>query len=162
MLLPVAFLHEDDWARDDAWMLGEALLVAPVLEAGATGRDVHLPQDVRWYDWWTGEPVQTGFFAAATDQIPVFAAGGTTLPTLGALPAVGGPSFADVDGERVVWLFDGGGPFAEADGTIYVPRGRPDGTGEATATFARGTVEVAGLAVDIAGPVTRTYTIRIR
>ena len=44
--LPVAFRRRaSDWARHDAWMLGDALLVAPVLEAGAAGATCSCPTD---------------------------------------------------------------------------------------------------------------------
>lgn len=33
---------------EDAFLLGPALLVAPVLAAGATTRAVHLPQGSQW------------------------------------------------------------------------------------------------------------------
>lgn len=34
---------------EDEWLVGEAVLVAPVLQAGATSRDVFLPRGV-WRD----------------------------------------------------------------------------------------------------------------
>jgi alpha-glucosidase len=42
---------------DDAFFLGDALLVAPVLEPGATERSIELPGGL-WYDHWTDEPLQ--------------------------------------------------------------------------------------------------------
>jgi alpha-glucosidase len=41
---------EDPAARsvDDQWLVGRDLLVAPVLEQGATARSVHLPAGARW------------------------------------------------------------------------------------------------------------------
>lgn len=41
------------WSIDDQWLLGDALLVAPVLEPGERRR-VYLPSGV-WTDWWSGE-----------------------------------------------------------------------------------------------------------
>lgn len=38
----------------DQYMLGASLLVAPVLDEGATSRSVYLPAG-RWADWWTGQ-----------------------------------------------------------------------------------------------------------
>jgi alpha-D-xyloside xylohydrolase len=41
------------WTIGDAYMLGDNLLVAPVIEQGAVDREVYLPQGV-WADFWTG------------------------------------------------------------------------------------------------------------
>ena len=43
------------FATDDEFMLGPALLVAPVMEEGATQRAVYLPPASAWYDAATGE-----------------------------------------------------------------------------------------------------------
>ncbi len=150
----------------DAWLLGPALLVAPVLERGATGREVVLPSDVAWTDWHSLEPVQSGWFDAPIDLTPVFAADGTTVPTFATIPDTLAESddpallaLADVDGERVVYLFGGGGPFTEGDGTRYSPSGSPTGPGEVTATLSSGTIEVAGVSLRIDGAVERSYTV---
>ena len=42
------------FATDDQFMLGPALLVAPVLEEGAKSRSVALPAGPVWYDAATG------------------------------------------------------------------------------------------------------------
>jgi len=165
MILPPAFVYGgDDWGRTDAWMLGEALLVAPITTAGATSREVVLPPDVAWYDWFTHEPVQSGTFTAAVDAIPVFAAAGTTVPVFAQVPDTLVPTdglvdLADADAGRVVYLFGGGGPFVEADGTTYAPSGSPSGAGEATQTVTSGTIEVAGVSLAITGTVPRAYTV---
>ena len=44
---------------DDAFLLGDSLLVAPVLDEGARSREVRLP-DGRWIEWWTGSEVAGG------------------------------------------------------------------------------------------------------
>ncbi|MFN7135367.1 MAG: TIM-barrel domain-containing protein, partial [Myxococcales bacterium] len=48
-LLPVG--EEKDWPGDYRYLLGEALLVAPLLD-GTGRRDVALPAGARWFDWW--------------------------------------------------------------------------------------------------------------
>lgn len=165
MILPIAFLYGSEWDRIDAWMLGDALLVAPILEEGASGRQVDLPDQVGWYDWRTLQPASSGYVDAPLDEIPVFAAAGTTVPTFAQVPETlvegadpGLVRLEDVDGERIVYLFGGGGRFEEADGTFYRPTGRPSGPGQVTETLTRGEVEVAGVTVEVAGPVERTYT----
>jgi alpha-glucosidase len=67
---------------DDAYLLGDALLVAPVLGPGQTARHVYLPQGT-WVDWHTGESHPGGQFITASaplDRIPLFARGGRVIP----------------------------------------------------------------------------------
>jgi len=67
----------------DEYMLGPALLVAPVTEQGATSRSVYLPAGADWYDFWTERRYaggQTIVAAAPVDRIPVFVRAGSILP----------------------------------------------------------------------------------
>ena len=67
---------------DDCYMLGEHMLVAPVVEKAATAREVYLPQGT-WYDFWTGEKWQGGHrivVDAPLDKLPVFIRAGSALP----------------------------------------------------------------------------------
>ncbi|MBX3563183.1 MAG: glycoside hydrolase family 31 protein [Sphingomonas sp.] len=67
----------------DQYMLGAALLVAPVTEQGATSRRVYLPQGTDWYDWWTGARHAGGTWidaSAPIDRIPLFARAGAIVP----------------------------------------------------------------------------------
>nr|WSX52940.1 glycoside hydrolase family 31 protein [Streptomyces sp. NBC_00974] len=79
---------EDRALRDceDAFLLGDALLVAPVLECGSDRRAVRLPRG-RWYDTATGTayegPGQV-LLDAPADRIPVLARAGALLPVRGA------------------------------------------------------------------------------
>lgn len=166
MLSPVALLYGEDWGRKDAWMLGDSLLVAPVLVEGARTRHVVLPEETRWYDWWTHAPATTGDFEAPLDHIPVFAATGTTVPLFEVIPDTllvrpGMVDFSAADASRHLLLFGGGGVFTEGDGTTYRPTGTPTGPGEQTTTLTRGTLEVAGVTVQIDGEVERTYRVQV-
>ncbi|MFI0713652.1 glycoside hydrolase family 31 protein [Streptomyces inhibens] len=71
---------------EDAFLLGDALLVAPVLEGGVTRRPVRLPRG-RWYDTATGRaydgPGQV-WVDAPLSRIPVLARAGAVLPVAGA------------------------------------------------------------------------------
>lgn len=83
------FQH-DRQAREteDAYMFGEALLVAPVLKPGCTARHVYLPPG-SWLDFHTEERHAGGRFitaAAPLDYIPIFARGGYVIPMLEAAP----------------------------------------------------------------------------
>lgn len=94
--------HPDDpraVARDDQYLFGPDLLVAPVLEAGATERELHLPAG-RWVEWWRsvayGEAGGTFDLGAAVmheggasvtvaaplDEIPLFVRAGAVIPML--------------------------------------------------------------------------------
>ncbi len=58
----------------DQFLLGDALLVAPVVEQGAVTRRVYLPPG-RWYDVWSGTPYESGTtveVAAPIGRPPMF------------------------------------------------------------------------------------------
>ncbi len=70
---------------EDAFLLGDALLVAPVLEAGAVRREVRLPRG-RWYDTATGRAYEGPAKVPADaplERIPVFARAGAVVPVCG-------------------------------------------------------------------------------
>ncbi|MGC7094382.1 TIM-barrel domain-containing protein [Amycolatopsis lurida] len=71
------------WDVDDQFMLGPDLLVAPVLHAGATSREVYLPPGAAWTDAWTGEVSSGGSVEAPLDRIPLFLRDGAKLPISG-------------------------------------------------------------------------------
>ncbi|MFD8998568.1 glycoside hydrolase family 31 protein [Streptomyces abikoensis] len=79
---------EDRALRDceDAFLLGDSLLVAPVLELGADQRAVRLPRG-RWYDTATGRahegPGQV-LLEAPLSRVPVLARAGSVIPVAGA------------------------------------------------------------------------------
>jgi alpha-glucosidase len=166
MLLPPALVYEDDYARTDAWLLGDKLLVAPVLEAGATGRDVTLPGGTVWYDWFTQQPAQGGRVESPLGTIPVFVAGDSIIPTFTTVPDtlvdVAGTvqGYADADATRTVYIFGDGGTFVEADGTTYTVTGTPTKAEFVLSTVSSGTIAAGDVDVDISGaPVTRAYQI---
>jgi alpha-D-xyloside xylohydrolase len=67
---------------DDQYLLGDRLLVAPILEEGATSRRVYLPEGT-WVDWWTGAEHAGRRWIdvpAPLDTLPLFLRGGTALP----------------------------------------------------------------------------------
>jgi alpha-D-xyloside xylohydrolase len=67
----------------DEYMFGPALLVAPVVQQGATTRDVYLPAGTDWYNYWTNEKMhggQTITVQAPIDVIPLFVKAGSILP----------------------------------------------------------------------------------
>jgi len=71
------------WAVDDAFMFGPDLLVAPVLYAGATSREVYLPAGATWRDAWSGRAFAGGQMIQADAplaRIPLFLRDQARLP----------------------------------------------------------------------------------
>jgi len=69
-------------ASGDEYLWGRDILVAPVVEKGATSRSVYLPKG-HWYDFWTGERLEGGreFDRPVNlETIPIFLRAGTILP----------------------------------------------------------------------------------
>lgn len=85
LLRPLLLNFQDDadtLAIDDEFMVGDALLAAPVLKAGATARLVYLPKGT-WFDFWTGARHEGGRMIrvdAPLETVPLFVRGGSILP----------------------------------------------------------------------------------
>ncbi|MEI7032084.1 glycoside hydrolase family 31 protein [Streptomyces pratensis] len=123
---------------EDAFLLGDALLVAPVLGPGVRRRAVRLPRG-RWYDTETGR-VYEGPGQAVVDaplsRVPVLARAGAVVPVRGAdggcelevwAPSPGrggggvvvrdpGDGWAGAEVERYVTRWQGGRVVVERDG----------------------------------------------
>jgi alpha-D-xyloside xylohydrolase len=72
--------HPEVAKTEDAWMVGDRMLVAPLF-AGEPGRRLTLPPG-HWRNFWTGEAVSGDIIdiPAATKDIPVFVMDGSVLP----------------------------------------------------------------------------------
>jgi alpha-glucosidase len=73
------------WEVDDAFLLGDSLLVAPVLEPGVQTRPVLLPAGT-WYDLESGQSYPGGQeiqLDTPIERIPVLGRGGSILPIQG-------------------------------------------------------------------------------
>ncbi|MHB8718500.1 MAG: TIM-barrel domain-containing protein [Candidatus Dormibacteria bacterium] len=87
VMRPLLLEYPDDpqtWTVQDQFLLGDALLVAPVLERGARSRSLYLPRG-RWYQWSTGDVHEGPAWItvdAPLDRIPLFQREGTVLPLL--------------------------------------------------------------------------------
>jgi alpha-D-xyloside xylohydrolase len=71
------------WDVDDEFLLGPDLLVAPILSAGQTKRDVYLPAGADWTEAWNGQKFVGGqrvAVEAPIERIPVFLRNGADLP----------------------------------------------------------------------------------
>lgn len=77
---------------DDQFMLGDALLVAPILEPGARRRTVHLPPGT-WYAYGSGatQPGGRSFVAEAGWDLPLLVRAGAVVPRWPVRPSVATP-----------------------------------------------------------------------
>ena len=114
---------------DDEYLIGDKILVAPVVQQGATARSVYLPQGT-WTNYWSGETLDGGnnvTVAAPLQQIPIFVRTGSILPflspdteTLAQDLAAG--KYRNQTGNLTWRLFAGSTPFHSSftlgDGTI--------------------------------------------
>lgn len=119
---------EATWPLVDEVMVGDGLLVAPVLAKGQQARTVYLPPDV-WYPWDGGPSIEGGVSVevnAPLEEIPIFARAGAIIPTfpdgvmtlINSSPEVPGPEL--VGDDRVLYVFLGkNGSFVENGGLSY-------------------------------------------
>ena len=75
---------EDTHVNDisDQFMFGPALMVCPVYTYGARSREIYLPETTGWYDFYTGEYLNSGrqTVEAPYDRIPLFVREGAIMP----------------------------------------------------------------------------------
>jgi alpha-glucosidase (family GH31 glycosyl hydrolase) len=75
---------EAQWTDDYRFVLGDAFLVAPILDDTGV-RDVPLPAGSRWVDWWTGAAHDGGATLTAVDatdrrRLPLYVREGALVP----------------------------------------------------------------------------------
>ncbi|GAC1614935.1 MAG: glycoside hydrolase family 31 protein [Ktedonobacteraceae bacterium] len=71
------------YAVEDAFLVGESLLTAPICIEGATSREVYLPQGA-WIHYWNGKRYEGGktyTIEAPLDQWPLFIHGNSIVPS---------------------------------------------------------------------------------
>ena len=82
---PLLLNYQDDestYNLDDQFMIGEDLLLAPVMKPDVTRRLVYLPAGT-WYDYWTNKKYSGGTtisVEAPLDVVPMFVRGGAIIP----------------------------------------------------------------------------------
>ena len=82
---PLLLNYQDDdntYNLDDQFIIGNDLLVAPILFPGQTQRMVYLPKGI-WYDYWTNKRYDGGTTIkvdAPMDVVPMFVRGGAIIP----------------------------------------------------------------------------------
>lgn len=94
VIRPLVLHYENDTNvrnLNDEFLVGEHLLVAPVVEQGARKRMAYLPEGT-WYDYWTHTEYEGNEYYlvdAPLDTCPVFVKAGTILPKAPAQMYVG-------------------------------------------------------------------------
>ncbi len=92
ILRPLFWHYQDDpvtHSLADQFLVGNYLLVAPVVERGATTRKVYLPEG-NWFDYSTGEAYsgkQWYVVHAPLNTIPIFVKAGSILPVMPVVPS---------------------------------------------------------------------------
>ena len=87
VMRPLVYEFPDDpncWDENFEFMFGSSLLVANVLEKGATEKNVYLPAGTAWYDFRAHERYEGGQTITVPvdlDSIPMFLRAGAILPT---------------------------------------------------------------------------------
>lgn len=84
---PIAWLEPENpelWGVDEVFLLGNDLLIAPVLESGAKLKRIPLTAD-RWYNFWREDVLDDSDFVESRvtlERMPVLVRGGSILPML--------------------------------------------------------------------------------
>ena len=116
--LPLEFPNDQKLRDvDDEFLFGPSLLINPVTQEGATQRQVKLPGNGDWVDFWTGRSLrgdQTVQANAELDRIPIYVRQGSIVP-LG--PDV--QSAAEADDPLEVRVYGG----RDADFVLYEDKG---------------------------------------
>ncbi|MCD4686893.1 MAG: glycoside hydrolase family 31 protein [Anaerolineae bacterium] len=76
---------------NDAFMVGEAILAAPIVELGATQREIYLPRGA-WYEYDTGKLIdgaRTVTVDAPLEKMPIYIRAGKVIPMWPVLQYVG-------------------------------------------------------------------------
>ncbi len=85
ILRPLAMHYQYDkntWECNDEYLVGQSVLVAPVVNQGARARMVYLPEGV-WVDYWTGERIFGGreiVREAPLEICPIYIKAGSIIP----------------------------------------------------------------------------------
>jgi alpha-glucosidase/alpha-D-xyloside xylohydrolase len=121
------WLHYPDDAKavacEDQYLWGDSVMVAPVVEKGATHRTVYLPKGA-WFDFWTGERLEGGReISRPVDQetLPLYVKAGGIVP----MGPVKQYVEEKVDGPVSISVYpgaDGAGFLYEDDGKTFAYR----------------------------------------
>lgn len=141
VMRPLVYHYEkDETARtcNDEFMVGDRILVAPVVCQGMSRRMVYLPEGV-WYDYWTDEKFSGPVWVireAPLDVCPIYVKAGSVIPAMEPVSYVGEKEedtlFLDVYPGVGEWEHyqDNGEDFAYRDGEYNLYRFTVDESGQ--------------------------------
>jgi sulfoquinovosidase len=173
IMRPLALAYPDwdpGWTMTDEYMLGDRIIVAPVVTEGATSRTVQLPGGT-FYPLLGGAAVTTPSgggsitVPAPITECPAFVPAGTVLvllpPTVqtavDATPASSVPSLDAAHDDRVIWLWPGGkSDFTEQNGLSYSWTASGLGDQPSSAKWNGASVAIKNDSVSVKGPGTLT------
>jgi alpha-glucosidase len=86
IMRPLVIEFQDDpetYSLDTQFLIGQYIMIAPILEENAESREVYFPEGI-WYDYWStnkieGKQIQT--ISAPLDRMPIFIRAGSIIPT---------------------------------------------------------------------------------
>lgn len=159
---------EDGQHPDDLYLLGPSILVAPIVEEGATLRSVRFPEG-RWIHAWSGivaEGPNTFDISAALGRIPWFVRAGDLIPMLRPTIDTMSPT---IEPDRVdslatetgtLWVLTSAGDGARTlyDGTQLTQTSMEGGV---RATYLAGETWTAGIAFEWIAWATAPLAVRV-
>lgn len=125
------------------FLVGENILVAPVVEQGADKKLVYLPEGT-WFDYWTGEKHEGGKYFiqdAPIDFCPIYIKAGSIIPTYDVVQYTGEKKYDTLrlivtPGEGEYEHFqDNGTDYAYKDGAYNLYKFKCDKEGNVTTTM---------------------------
>lgn len=143
IMRPLVLHYEDDENvrnLNGEFLVGENLLVAPVVEQGAVKKLVYLPEGV-WYDYWTGEAHEGKQYVlrdAPIDLCPMYVKAGSMIPMYEPMSYVGEKPYrrltllATPGASSYMHFQDNGRDFAYQEGCYNLYAFSTDGGGELT------------------------------
>ena len=83
IIRPLALEYPEDeeaYSVDDQYLVGSNLLYAPILEKGARGRHIYIPQGI-WRSFWGDHEIRGPQWIYAEEDMPLYIKAGSAIPT---------------------------------------------------------------------------------